>query len=712
MKSWVFFLFIFASPAFANTSLWIPVPLVTAANKTAAHPGGEGGQQVQTMSIDTSGNNLFIGTDVGHAYVNHNGGNCCWLPSNIGIKSNGVGSSCFDPNNSNRMIVAGCNSGSTTWGGLYLSTDAGNSWASVLQLTSTNVDLYQNEIAFDPASLSGGNSVTCYYLSDGGASTKALYKSTNSGATWASFNTGACCATGGWIKVAPTGSQVYIVNPAGFWVSSNGGTSFTETVVLTTIKGLDVTPAAPTNVYITENTIGVFKSTTNGSAASFTQLTGTGLVLTGGGLINATVNPLNINDMWVVTAAGSGNEVPYWSVNGGTNWTAAVETTTASFFPANQRNGLVLEGTGNTWSVWTNTVGDFVSQATYNGANTFLWNNDGYSGATLQSINNFSANNPLNMFIATQDYNSATSTDGGNSFTYQNVSGQAFGGFNYGGGAMFVDGTHIFCGNTGTVGNPVTISISANSGVTWGPVAGVTVASTAAIQNVACDDPNNSTTAFWNSYRTQNSGVTWGALPVSVQGIFTFNYKDYKTLYGAAGLATGPLTIVSSVNDGTSFSVAVTESLGVGSIIDIAYDWKNNNYYAATNQGALIEWVNGGAPTNITSRLPVDNAGNQDADTVCIDPLNPTTVYAGWYTGVYSAGKCVYVSYDAGGTWQSLSSVAGDIGVFGGIDAVCLRVNPVTGYLYCGEAVSGMYKYPPPYMRQYSRCLKTGLSKL
>jgi hypothetical protein len=687
-----------AFPAWADMSLWQPNPLVTSGQRTNSTPGGEGGQQIQFIATDASSSTtLLMGTDVGGLYVNYNGGACCWQPANVGYTCQGGESGTIDPNNSAHMLVAGCSSGSTTWAGIWQSTNAGQSWSRVLNLTSTNVDLYTTEFAYDPASLVSGQSTTVYFLPDNGSTAKGLYKSTNGGSTWAIINnTSQCCTLGGWVAVAPTGSDVYIANSLGFWQSTNGGTAFTETLANTTLTGLSVTPNAASNVYITENATGVFRSTTNGSSSSFSNVGTTGLVLTGGGLINGTVSPGSTNVLFVVTADGSGNEIPYYSVNAGANWATCVQTNTAGFLPAFQRNGTVVESYANTYTAFTNTSGDFVAKATYNGANTFLWKNDGYLGATFQSITNFNAANPLLMFMPTQDYNSAASSDGGQTWSWFNVSGTSFG-FNYGGGAMFADTQHMFVGNTGTVGNPITLVNSVNGGGTWtnGAPSPITVSGSADLQNVACDCPGNTSTAFWNFWKTTNQGVSWVTIGSNVQGVFTYDYSNALTLYGVAGTGASGITIVKSGDNGGTWAAAATETLGAGFVIDVAYDWKNNILYAATNTGALVQWKAGTA-TNITSRLPTDAAGNQNVDTVCIDPINPNIVYTGFYTGLYNTNVAVCISRDAGATWKNLTMQAGDLGIDGGTGPMCVRVNRWTRQLYASGGVYGLYRLPPP----------------
>ncbi len=678
--------FIFAPWCLADVSFWQGIPMVTSSNKSVTSPGGEGAQQIQAMAIGTDGLTMLMLTDVGGVYVSWDGG-ATWFPSNVGFLACGGGSCAIDPNNNNIMIATGGNSSSTALAGIYRSTDRGLTWSNVLLKTSVGIDIYRNTLAFDPSTSNGSASTVVYWISESDIASPGLYKSTDNGATWslknASFNTGQVkCA-----PISPGGSgRLYMITAAGFWFSTNGGTSFTEAVTNATMTGLDVTNAAVSNVYFCEGNTGVFSSTTLGVAASFSKLTGTGLVTTGTpGLMNICVSPSSAASMIVNQVTDSGTNQPYFSNNSGVNWTASIVDSSKSFLPMNQRQGTFLYSPTVANKVWTNTAGDAIHSSSNNGQ-TFVFDNNGYIAFTCQSIVNFSPFTPNNFISPSQDYNSGWTQDGGNTWTYQNVSGQAFGGFNFAGIALT---TSIgFIGNTDAPGDTVTMRRSLNGGVTWGAMAtSITMPATGAFYNVTCPDPNSSTVCFWNKWRISSSGTAAATLASGVQGVFCFDWNGTThTIYGAS------TSVIWSSTNGTSWSRAATAA---SNVLDLAHDWQNNIYYAACSTGEF-DRISGGVRTNISSRIPSDQQGTPNIYTVCTDPFRPNIVYAGGYPGGYTERVSVCVSYDAGKTFRTITKQSGDAGMDGGIGPVCLRVHPATRDLWAFGGVYGMSKYPVP----------------
>src|ERR1039458_40456 len=60
---------VFLFPAFAQpaASLWQAVPLITQSSLTAGNAGGEGCQVIQNITVDSTGNFLLMGTEIGRA---------------------------------------------------------------------------------------------------------------------------------------------------------------------------------------------------------------------------------------------------------------------------------------------------------------------------------------------------------------------------------------------------------------------------------------------------------------------------------------------------------------------------------------------------------------------------------------------------------------------------------------------------------------------
>ena len=171
-------------PCLVQAQPWQALPMVSQATRAAGNTGGEGCQVPNGIAIDSTGNFLLMGTDVGGIYRSLSDGTN-WEPCNTGFKPRGGTGPAIDPNNSGRCLFAGCNSSSWPWHGLYLSTNQGGSWQSVLPLTYAGAEDYREQIAYDPGSLAGGMSALVYYSALSGG----LFKSADGGLTWTRIQT-------------------------------------------------------------------------------------------------------------------------------------------------------------------------------------------------------------------------------------------------------------------------------------------------------------------------------------------------------------------------------------------------------------------------------------------------------------------------------------------------------------------------------------------
>jgi len=81
---------------------------------------------------------------------------------------------------------------------------------------------------------------------------------------------------------------------------------------------------------------------------------------------------------------------------------------------------------------------------------------------------------------------------------------------------------------------------------------------------------------------------------------------------------------------------------------------------------------------------------------VAVDPVNPNIVYTAWTGNSYISSQAVRRSVDGGQTWTPLTLQPGDTGLDGGRESECVRVHPVTRWLYSTGSCFGVWKYPPP----------------
>ena len=481
---------------------------------------------------------------------------------------------------------------------------------------------------------------------------------------------------------------VYVAASNGFFRSTDGGTDFTQiTNGLSPggVRGLDVIPTAPNNVYVNQAN-GVYVSTDSG--LSFARRSGVGLTLTDSpGLNQLKVSPANSNNMVINDDTGTLYDQPrFCSSDGGNTWQGASYDNSQSFMPFNDRPGMFAWHPSQA-GVCFSFGGDWITRSS-DGGKTWAWNNQGYDGICLPSVFNFNVTNASLLLCTSQDYNSVLSANAGDGWTYLDVSGQSWGGFTYGGYAF--SSTRMFAGNALSWGGLRNLCISIDGGSTWNILTN-TAAGTAAYPvptDAACGDPNNPNVGFWNNWRTTDQGATWAMMPACT-GVYTYNPSGAHELYGSYGN-----TVIKSTDDGASWSTVAIFS--AGAIQDIACDQVRNRLYIVAGGNRRLFMWQGGVTTEITARLPVDNNGSQGANTVAVDPLDPDVVYAGVHADIYCSSASVVRTIDAGVTWTILTKQAGGPGLDGGREASYIRVNPVTRCAYVEGSCYGLWKIGPP----------------
>ncbi|HJT24114.1 MAG TPA: hypothetical protein VJ873_06025, partial [bacterium] len=482
----------------------------------------------------------------------------------------------------------------------------------------------------------------------------------------------------GIVKTNPSNGMVYVATGNGFFRGPRGG-GITQ-VLAVPVLGLDVIPTQPNNVYISERN-GIYISTNSGQ--SFTALGNTGLPTTDTpGLRNLKVSPANPQNMLVDDDRGSYSlQRHYYSNNGGNSWSLCTLNSTQAFLPTNPREWLFAWSPSNGNQAWA-FGGDFISQTTDAGAH-FSWSNNGFNGFTCTGYFNFNPFYPDLLLLTSQDGNSAlTKNINGNptAWQYLDVSGQGWGGFTYAGYAL--NPNVLVAGNAQTWAAPATLMISTNGGGLWANLA-VLGNKTQAV----CGDPTIPSVAFWDNYRTSDGGNTWQAM--AADAVFTFNSNPggNHELYGSSGP-----TVLKSTNHGLTWNfVALLPNI----VMDVACDWKNGQLYIATGDLYTCS-LSGTQLQMIDSRLEADNRGHKGAYSVAVDPVDPDVAYAAWTGNNYISSQAVRRSLDGGQTWTPLTLQPGDTGPDGGLESECVRVDPVTRYLFSADSCFGLWKYPPP----------------
>ena len=217
----------------------------------------------------------------GGVFKSTNGG-VSWTFANSGIPNVEIYTLAIDPTNPN-TIYAGTGFSGSTCAGLYKSTDGGASWTvtplavavGLVVIGQPSCFAAVHSIAIDPT-----NPLTIYA---GGGGVDGVFKSTNSGATWAS--TGLTNGRAFALAIDPSNSStIYAAGDSDYrgvlkstdgaasWVPINNGFVGIQGNPFNGIQALAIDPVNPATIYAATISppVGIFKSTDGG--ASWTQV--------------------------------------------------------------------------------------------------------------------------------------------------------------------------------------------------------------------------------------------------------------------------------------------------------------------------------------------------------------------------------------------------------------------------------------------------------
>jgi large repetitive protein len=500
---------------------------------------------------------VFAASNLSRIYRSADGGGS-WQPAGPSLQVGGafpqVRAFVFDPANAN-VIYAG------TTGGVYVSTNNGDSWAPSNSGLSS---LFVWDLAGDP--LSGP---TILYAATAGG----VFKSINAGASWARIGQ-STVSNAFAIDVDPLGSNRLIVGGSNcIYRSPDAGLTWTTSACLGATRDVAFDPIASNVAYASlEGGAGLQKSVDGGTNWNYGGVTG-GSFAQG----KVAIAPTDSSRLLYGITTGGGL---FRSVNGATSWTAAnsgirnpalqaiaVDATSGAVYVAEQQKGVRRSlDNGTTWGAPVAFPADHT---------VFSLSVDPASG---------------NVWALTNQGRLFRSTDSGQSWSdFVGVSGRILTFDPAGSGTMFVSGTNGVLRST-------------NGGSTWSASTGLNLFGGTLFTNNIDGHPSQPGTLYVATinggvYKSTNSGASWSASMPGVSGL-ALNVRqvlvapwDAATIFAATELG-----LYRSTNAGASWQ----QVLAGGDTLNVR-SYTSNTVFATPNGGGVVRSEDGGlswAPMN------------------------------------------------------------------------------------------------------------------
>jgi len=576
--------------------------------------------RINVVAVDPANANIiYLGSPVGGLWKSSDGGNT-WAVINEGLSSLGVGGIAIDPKNSNIIYIStgDPDHSDAKFDGIYKTVNGGQSWTKCAYIYSDQ----GGKVAVDP-----NNSSIVF-----AATFSGLYRSADGGQTWTT-------AISGMVRdfeFKPGNSNVmYACSGSKFYKSTNNGASFSEIPnVFSNLAGnralIAVTPADPNYVYILSNNIynghnAVYRSVNSGT--SFTERNSTtdladGYVQTWYNYAFA-CSPTDKNKLF----SGALN---IWTSNdGGNAWSALTRFSAPK--DANYVHADIhwLEFFGNKLMACTD-GGFFISSD--NGL-TFSDKSSGLVISQIYSLDGLEGNKDI-LSAALQDN----------------------GGFRY-------NGTHwqIYHGEDGVE----TALDENNHQHQWG------ITQNGSGTYFSSDGGNNTISPAFKPNENSNWITPIVKDPNSNRVIVGFQnlYSVTPTGNNYVKLTNIPLS--------PSYSVTAIE----------VFKGNSNIIYFATNNyssSKLYKTTNGGSSLTTLS-TPWNGGSNVKVTGIETDPANSNVV---WVSIGGAQGKCVYKSIDGGTSWTNIST-----GIPNAANGNCIKydASSVKHGLYIGTDIGVYY---------------------
>ena len=553
---------------------------------------GGGAGRINCMAFDPNNpNTLFIGAACGGLWKSTDGGNT-WSSNTDLLPALSISEIVINPLNTNVMYIATGDKFGTGWGGNYSaglmkSINGGATWNT----TSLNYTQQQTRI-LQRVLINPQNPTILIVACDDG-----IYRSNDAAATWTNVQAGQFFDIE-FNSAYP--SIIYASGINGFYYSSDSGLTW-NLISATLCSGgrscISVTPANSNVIYLWCNNGDLKKSTDGGN--SWSLMTSPSVLVTDldyyGKII--TVSPTDANEVYV------GGQIIAKSTDGGSTWnTKSVwyPWNAANYAHADNHSISFLPG-GNGSTIFSCNDGGIFK--TTNGGNTWFDLSNGLDIKQYYRIG-CSALDPNLIFAGAQD----NGTDRFNGQIADNV-------FKGDGMECLVDYTD---------NNIVYASVYEGS-------------------FIKSTDGGNTFPSSCSPSGVTGAWVTPMVMHPTNPQILFGGYQDvYKSLDGGNSWN----TISTNIDNGSFLNV-------------VAISPSNPNYIYVASSGHIFRTNNGGTNwNNITQNLPVNNAAITG---IAINSVNPDKVWV-TFSG-YSNGDKVFKTTDGGLTWANISGTLPNIPV-------------------------------------------------
>lgn len=539
----------------------------------------------------------------------------------------------FDPNNSNTIYLGAAG------GGVWKSVNGGSNWSD---LTGSIPVTSIADIAIDPSNSNNvyvatgdGYGYEATWQSDndfwGGVYSAGVIKSTDGGLTWST--TGLSYAQNNMeivqrLIISPLNPSILLAATRnGIYRTSNGGANWT---VVNSSHCYDMEfNTADANIIYASGDQNILKSTDAGATWSIlkSNLCGAGRI----SIETTAANPL-------VIYALCQSYTLYKSTDGGATWTTkASPSSSANFYGYYD---LVLECSDASADVLL-AGGLYVAKSV----------NGGTSWQTISTYTPYTAGNYVHA-----DNHELEFLPGSTQTIFSGNDGGIFKSVNQGSSwSDLSSGLRIAqiyrLSSSATNPSIVYSGWQDNGSNRWNGSTYTQVYGADGMESLV--DYTNSNVVFIETqygsiYKSTNGGSSFTYVAPSSGAWLTayiMDPVDHNKMYA------GYTSLYRSTNNGSNWSVFGSNIYGGDYCTSIAVAPSNTNYIYTSSLGLMKKTTNGASPfTDITSGLPVANAGINYIAVSNTDPNSVWVVFSG-----YAAGKKVYHSTNGGSTWVNVS---------------------------------------------------------